>query len=129
TALLGTVEVHEMQILRPLVNPPTCHGGGVITENRFLGVIALPKADTLPAAKIDGRIDEHAEIPSCTCERRAAKCAPSARLSGSSVLNPHTFGGQNQPPLDETPRATLYRAKPRSKPLRRNAEELHQNTR
>ncbi len=62
-ALAGAVEIDEVQILGPLFDPATSHGGRIVAEDGFLRVIALPQPHTLAASQIDGRQDQHGREP------------------------------------------------------------------
>jgi hypothetical protein len=61
--LTGAVEIDEMKRICSLLNPTTRHGGGIVAEDGFLSVIALPQPYALAASQIDGRQDEHGREP------------------------------------------------------------------
>jgi hypothetical protein len=62
-ALFGSIEVNEVQIVRTLTNPAAGHGGGIVAEDRFLVIIALPQPDALSAAQVNGRQNPQAFSP------------------------------------------------------------------
>src|SRR5439155_2058067 len=61
---LGAVQVHEVQPLCALGDPPPGHVGGVVAEDGFLGVIPLAQAHAAAAADVDRGKDQHScELP------------------------------------------------------------------
>src|SRR5262245_59599516 len=61
--LLGTVQVDDVEIGRPLLDPTTSHGGGISAKDSFSVVIALSQPHALAAAHVDGRQYEHVLLP------------------------------------------------------------------
>jgi hypothetical protein len=56
--ITGAVQIDQMQPVGAFLDPPPGQFGR-IAKDGFLVVIALPQADTLAAAQVDGRIDIH----------------------------------------------------------------------
>src|SRR5262249_38355008 len=63
-ALFGAVEVHEVKVGGPLLDPTPGHRGGVGAEDGFAVIVALPQPHTLPATQVDGRKNQHRDYPS-----------------------------------------------------------------
>src|SRR5439155_3663998 len=59
-ALLGTVEIHEVEAFGPLLGPAPGDGDGVIAEDGLLRVITLAQADAASAPDVNGRVNLHA---------------------------------------------------------------------
>jgi hypothetical protein len=62
SSFASAVEIDEMQISGALFHPPAGEITGIAAEHRFLVKFALPQADALTAAKVDGRQNEHRRI-------------------------------------------------------------------
>ena len=60
-ACFGSVEVDQMQPLDAIVRPASSHLNRIVTENRFLVVIALPESDALSASKVHCGKNLHGE--------------------------------------------------------------------
>src|SRR5438132_9643867 len=58
-ALFGAVQIYQVQVGGSFVNPALSHGGGIIAENRFLGIIALPQPHTQAGPQVDSRENLH----------------------------------------------------------------------
>jgi hypothetical protein len=58
-----SVEINEMQPGSAALDPATGHGSGVVAEDRFLRIVALPQTNAATASQVDGREDEHGVPP------------------------------------------------------------------
>src|SRR5262249_53735458 len=67
TALLGPVEIHNVQPVGPEVRPATGDRNGVGVEKDFLAVIALLEAYAMAAAQVDRRVELHETSSPSTC--------------------------------------------------------------
>ena len=59
TARLGTVQIHQVDSLRPLGFPARRHRRWIIAEDRLLIEISLPKPDATPSSQVDRRDHLH----------------------------------------------------------------------
>jgi hypothetical protein len=62
-ALLGPVEVHQVEGPGPVADPPAGYGCRVIAKHGFPRVIPLLEPHALAAAQVDCRQDQHQSIP------------------------------------------------------------------
>ena len=62
-SLARAVEIDQMKKGCSLLAPVPRHGGGIVAEDGFLSIIALPQPHALAAAQIDGRQDQHGREP------------------------------------------------------------------